>query len=136
MRQTKENKMSRLLNHDCDELNVAGVSYKPDDTGAFNVPADVADVVVRQPGGFYRGPDVAPAPAAPQQFNPVFGVSGGVTLANDTNGRLMVLELAHAARLGLDNIPLTDSAGKKTVLSTAECRALSGEYRARLLASL
>ncbi len=126
----------RILNHDCDELNVAGVRYKPDETGAFNVPADVADVVVRQPGGFYRGPDVAPAPAAKLPFNPIFGVSGGVTVANDTNSRLAVLELAHAARLGLDAVRFIDSAGKRTVLSTAECRALSGEYRQRLNASL
>ena len=115
---------------------IDGVSYKPDPSGAFNVPAEVADVMVRQPGGFYRGPEFAPPPAAKLPFNPVFNCSGGVTLNSDMAGRLAVLEMAHAARLGLDNVPFVDSAGKRTVLSTAECRALSGEYRTRLLASL
>jgi hypothetical protein len=139
MRKAKDNETStktvRLLNHDCDELNHDGVSYKPDPSGAFNVPESVAATVVRQPGGFYRGPAAAYA-AAKLPFNPVFNVSGGVTIANDVAGRLLILELAHAARLGLDNVPFTDSAGNHTVLSTAECRALSGEYRTRLLATL
>ena len=52
----------RLLNHDCDSLTYGGVSYTPDESGAFNVPADVAVVVTNAPGGFYRAP-VAPAPA-------------------------------------------------------------------------
>jgi hypothetical protein len=125
----------RLLNTNCDELNHDGVSYKLDSEGAFNVPESVAAVVTRGPGGFYRaGPALPPRPPLP--FNPVFNVSGGVTLANDTNGRLLALVIAHAARLGLDNVPLVDNAGRHTVLSTAECRALSGEYRTRLLASL
>ena len=59
----------RLLNSSSDELNVGGVSYKPDASGAFNVPRDVAAIVVRQPGGFYRGPDVAPPPAAKLPFS-------------------------------------------------------------------
>ena len=52
----------RLLNTNCDSLTYGGVSYTPDETGAFNVPADVAVVVTNAPGGFYRAP-VAPAPA-------------------------------------------------------------------------
>ena len=128
--------LSRLLNHDCDSLTYGGASYGQDAAGAFNVPADVAVAVTgNTPGGFYRaGP--APAPASPLPFNPVFNVSGGVTVADDLSGRVLMLELAHAARMGLDNVPLTDSAGKRVVLSTAECRALSGEFRTRLLASL
>jgi hypothetical protein len=138
--QAKENfKMSnsvRLMNHDCDSLTYGGASYGQDASGAFNVPADVAVAVTgNTPGGYYRaGP--APAPASPLPFNPVFNVSGGVTVADDLSGRVLMLELAHAARMGLDNVPLTDSAGKRVVLSAAECRALSGEFRTRLLASL
>ena len=75
------------------------------------------------------------APPQKLPLNAIFGFSGGVTLNGDANGRLCA-RLAHGARLGLDDVAFTDSAGKKTVLSTAECRALSGEYRTRLLASL
>ena len=67
-----------------DELNVGGVRYKPDASGAFVVPRHIADMVVAHaPGGFYRGPDVAPAPQLRFAFNPVFNFNGGVTLAND-----------------------------------------------------
>lgn len=128
--------MSTLMNHDCEPLTYGGVSYTPDASGAFHVPESVAVAVTNMPGGFVRGPDVAPAPAEKLAWNPVFNVSGGVTLNSDTNGRLLVLEIAHAARLGLDDVPLVDSAGKRVVLSTNECRALSGEYRTRLLASV
>ena len=76
----------RLLNTNCDELNHDGVSYKPDPSGAFNVPESVAAVVTHGPGGFYRaGP--APAPRPPLPFNPA-SVSRGVTIANDVSGRL------------------------------------------------
>ena len=120
-----------------DELNVGRVSYKPDASGAFVVPRHIADMVVAQPGGFYRGPDVAPAPAEKLAFNPVFNFNGGVTLANDVNGRLLALELAHFGRLNtFGDMPFVDSAGDAAVLTAAECRALSAEYRARLNASL
>lgn len=55
----------RLLNTNCDSLTYGGVSYTPDETGAFNVPADVAVAVTNKPGGFYRAPDVAPDIATP-----------------------------------------------------------------------
>ena len=72
-RNFKMNDTVRLLNNASDELNVGGVRYKPDASGAFVVPRHIADMVVTQPGGFYRGPVVAPAPQGPLQFNPNFG---------------------------------------------------------------
>ncbi len=124
----------RLLNHDTDTLTFGGVAYAPDSSGAFVVPADVAaEVLGAGRGGFYRQ-DVAPAPAEKLAWNPNFG---GVVLSNDLAGRVLVLELADSARLGLDDMAFVDSAGVvRRVLSTAECRALCGEYRARLIATL
>ena len=126
----------RLLNPASDELNVAGRAYHKDETGAFNVPVEVANMVVRQPGGFYRGPDAAPVPAAPLAFNPVFNVSGGVNLANDANGRLVALEVAHWASIHkAGEMPLTDSAGQRHMLTAEECCNLAAQFRDRLLAA-
>jgi hypothetical protein len=126
----------RLLNPSSDELNISGYRFTKDATGAFNVPVEIANMVVRQPGGFYRGPDVAPPAAAPLAFNPVFNVSGGVTLADDANGRLLALEIAHFASIHKSGeMPMTDSAGQRHMLSADECRNLAVQFRDRLNAA-
>jgi hypothetical protein len=123
----------RLLNPASDELNVSGVRYAKDETGAFNVPENVAALVVNGPGGFFRGPDVAPPPAEKLAWNPVFNVhSVAVTLSNDSAGRLLALEAEHFGRLNLDGeFPVGDAS-----VTAAEARALTAQYRQRLTASL
>ena len=92
---------------------------------------------LRMVPGAFIAPRVAPAPQAPLPFNPVFNFNGGLTLANDVNGRILALELAHFGRLNtFGDMPFVDSAGDAAVLTAAECRALSAEYRARLIASI
>jgi hypothetical protein len=53
--------MTRLLNPTSDELTYGGVRHAKDETGAFDVPENVAAVVPQHPGGFARGHDDAPA---------------------------------------------------------------------------
>ena len=107
--------------------------FAPDLDGIFTVPADVATELMRLPLGL----EVAPPPAEKLAFNRVFNFCDGVTLADDTNGRLLALELAHFGTLNLfGEMPFIDSAGERTTLTAGEARALSAEYRARLNASL
>jgi hypothetical protein len=129
--------MTRLLNNACDNLTFGGKSYSPDETGAFNVPEDVAAEVLQHPGGFYRGLGVAPAARPKLAFNPVFNFCGGVHVNNDVDSRLAVLELAHFGSLTiLGETPFVDSAGQRVTLSAGEARALSTEYRQRLVSTL
>jgi hypothetical protein len=110
-----------------------GQHFAQDLDGNFSIPADVAPELMR----LHVGLEVAPAPAEKLAFNPVFNFDGGVTLANDVNGRLMALELAHFGQLNLfGELPFIDSNGQRVTLNAGEARALSGEYRTRLLASI
>ncbi len=108
----------RLFNNsNLTKLNVGGVRriQNPDAIRPHlrGPPATSPTWLSRKPGGFYRGPDVAPTPAAPLPFNPVFNFNGGLTLANDTNGRLWRAELAHfgKAKTRSATMPFVDSAG-------------------------
>ena len=96
------------------------------------MPDNVAAVVLNAPGGFSRGPDVAPAAAEKLPFNPIFNIAGGVTLNNDAAGRLLALEIEHFGRLNLDGLfPVGDAR-----VNAAEAKALAAQYRARLVASM
>ncbi|HZZ23171.1 MAG TPA: hypothetical protein VFE60_11605 [Roseiarcus sp.] len=77
------------------------------------------------------------APVAPLAFNPTFNVSGGVNLANDANGRLLALEIAHFAGVHKSGeMPVTDSAGQRHMLSADECLNLAAQFRDRLNSTL
>ena len=52
--------MTQLLNPTSDELTYGGVRYAKDETGAFNLPENIAATVLQHPGGFYRA-DAEPA---------------------------------------------------------------------------
>ena len=108
-------------------------TYVADADGIFTVPSDVANELVN-----LRVAVIAPdaAPVAPLAFNPTFNVSGGVNLANDANGRLLALEVAHFASVHKSGeMPMTDSAGQRHMLSADECRNLAAQFRDRLNAA-
>jgi hypothetical protein len=109
------------------DFTLAGKAYFPDAAGVWTVPSD--------PANFYA---VTDAESAPLAYDPVFRVSvESVTLANDAETRLKVLELAHFGQFNtFGQMPLIDSAGVRQLLTAGECRALAIEYRMRLNASL
>ena len=117
----------------CVEITHRSDTFLADESGTFTVPSDVANELVA-----LRVAVIAPdaAPVAPLAFNPVFNISGDVNLANDTNGRLLALELSHFASIHKSGeMRLTDSAGQRHMLSADECRALSIQFRDRLNAT-
>jgi hypothetical protein len=115
------------------EITHRRVTYVADADGAFTVPSDIANELINLRVAVIA-PDVAPA--APLAFNPVFNVSGGVNLADDANGRLLTLEIAHFANIHKSGeMPLTDSAGERHALSAEECRNLAAQFRDRLNAA-
>ena len=117
----------------CVEITHRSKTFLADESGTFTVPSDVATELLN-----LRVAVIAPDAAlvVPLAFNPVFNVSGGVNLANDANGRLLALEIAHFASIHKPGeMPVTDSAGQRHMLSAVECRNLAAQFRDRLNAA-
>jgi hypothetical protein len=115
------------------DITHRNATYAADAQGIFECPANVASELIN-----LRVAVIAPdaAPVDPLAFNPVFNVSGGVTLNNDANGRLVALEIAHFASIHKSGeMPLTDSAGQRHLLTPEECLNLAAQFRDRLNAA-